>query len=586
MIGTANLLQVGTPMKYLTSSLGLLLCALFNPSSSEVPNSKPRACLNVPGSSGYPTTAEWNELNATISGRLAGVVPSAKYCASLPGGCSDAEWTSALFRSTIPGAMDQVNLEQGYDLTPPSLCFRNATTCGQGDVPIYAVEAETVADIQAAIKFSSAHNLRVVVKSTGHDYLGRSTAPNSLLIRTSKFKDTSFADSFVIRSKDMGSAVTLGSGAYSHTLYEQGKANGKIAVGGAAATVSNAGGYVQGAGHSALSPTFGLAADNVLEFQVVVASGELLKVNSISHPDLFYALRGGGAGSWGIVVSATFRTFPTFNATSSVIVLLAQNDTVASSLAALHAQHIFDWDSVRAGQYFWLLKNSAAADSSSAFALNTYMPNTTTSQSMALLAPFVNASLELPGVSLYLQQHTYGDINDALYQADDGVGTNLVMGSRLVPEATYRDSPTTVGTVYEKLLATGTTQILGHLVAGGKVAENANISSAVHPAWRTAKAHLIVTNSWEDSASLAEVREIRNLFHTTQLPILEEMTGSDAGAYSNEADLLEPNFQTTFFGPNYAKLSAIKRKYDPEDLFIVGAGVGSERWDEWGLCKL
>ena len=64
------------------------------------------------------------------------------------------------------------------------------------------------------------------------------------------------------------------------------------------------------------------------------------------------------------------------------------------------------------------------------------------------------------------------------------------------------------------------------------------------------------------------------------------MTGPNAGAYSNEADLLEPNFQTTFFGPNYAKLSAIKRMYDPEDLFIVGAGVGSERWDEWGLCKV
>jgi hypothetical protein len=64
------------------------------------------------------------------------------------------------------------------------------------------------------------------------------------------------------------------------------------------------------------------------------------------------------------------------------------------------------------------------------------------------------------------------------------------------------------------------------------------------------------------------------------------MTGPNAGAYSNEADLLEPDFQTTFFGPNYAKLSAIKRKYDPLDLFIVGAGVGSERWDEWGLCKI
>ncbi|KAJ7242285.1 FAD-binding domain-containing protein [Mycena rebaudengoi] len=494
-------------------------------------------------SSGYPTPAAWGAFNKTISGRLVGVVPSAKYCAGLPGGCTDPQWGSALFRSTIPGATDQFNWEQ----------VRGGRSCICGDVPLYSVEAETAADIQAAVKFSSAHNLRLVIKSTGHDYLGRSTAPNSLLVRTSHFKNISFSDSFFIGSKNMGSVVTMGSGVYSHTLYEKGKAAGKIAVGGAAATVANAGGYVQGAVHSALSPTFGLGADNVLEFRIVIASGELLQVNTISHPDLFYALRGGGAGSWGIIVSATFRTFPTFNATSSLIILAAANHTILSSITTLHAQHIFDWDSVRAGQYFWAVTNGTGSDAFSAFVLNTYMPDTTPEQSLALLSPFLSASMALPGVFLFSQNFTYGDINDALFQPDDG----------LIPAETYRHSPGAVGKAYEKLLAGGATQILGHLVAGGKVAENANISSAVHPAWRTAKTH------------------------TTQIPIFEEIAGPPhTAAYSNEADLLEPNFQTTFFGPNYAKLSSIKKKYDPNDLYIVGAGVGSERWDEWGLCQV
>lgn len=62
----------------------------------------------------------------------------------------------------------------------------------------------------------------------------------------------------------MGSAVTIGSGVHANTLYLQSKANSKIVVSPLAATVCTAGGYVQGAGHSALSPTFGLAADNVL----------------------------------------------------------------------------------------------------------------------------------------------------------------------------------------------------------------------------------------------------------------------------------------------------------------------------------
>ncbi|KAJ6466801.1 FAD-binding domain-containing protein [Mycena sanguinolenta] len=546
-------------MKLLSSSLVVFICALLGHSQAQASNA---TCRNIPGSPGYPSTAEWDLLNATVSGRLVTVVPSAKFCTSLPGGaCTDDQWTSAVFRSTIPGAMDAVNWEQGYDLNPSSLCLRNGTTCGQGDVPLYSVEAETVADIQAAVKFSSIHNLRVVIKSSGHDYLGRSTAPNSLLIHTHKFQKISFNDSLLIGGKAVGSTVTLGSGVYAKTLYEQGKASGKIAVGAVAATVCIGGGWVQGAGHSALSTTFGLGADNALEFDIVVESGELLKVNADSHPDLFYALRGGGAGSWGVMVSATFRTYPTFNATASSIYLSAANDTVMSSLATLHAQHIFDWDSVHAGQYFSLFKGNGT-DAPFIFFLNTFMPNKTTSQSMELLAPFLNASLAIPGVALLSQEFTYGDINDALFSADDSVGINVVLGSRFIPAATYHDSPAAVGDAYTKILASGAPAILG-LMVGGKVAENANISSAVHPAWRTAKTHVIVVGEWDDSASLAEISQIQHRFQTVQVPILDEITGPNPGSYSNEADVLEPNFQTTFFGPNYAKLSAIKRKYDP-----------------------
>ncbi|KAJ7218977.1 hypothetical protein B0H12DRAFT_1271690 [Mycena haematopus] len=581
-------------MNFLAGFLVLILCALFGHSQETVSNSNSKsACRNIPGLPGYPSAAEWDALNATVFGRLVTVVPSAKFCTSLPGGvCTDDEWESALLRSAIPGAMDQGRV---FWLRVIQVNWE------QGDVPLYSVEAETVADIQVLPFIPSLMNVADFLpggskifehpqstsgyKSSGHDYLGRSTAPNSLLIHTHKFQNVSFNDSFFIGSKDMGSTVTLGSGAYSQTLYQQGKANGKIAVGAVAATVCNAGGWVQGAGHSALSPTLGLGADTALEFDVVVANGELLKVNQNSYTDLFYALRGGGAGSWGVLVSVTFQAYPTFNATSSSIFLAAENDTVASSLATLHAQHIFDWDSVHAGQYFWLLKNSSA-DAPSVLYLNTYMPHTTTSQSMTLLAPFLNASLALPGVSLLAQEFTYGDINDALFQADDSVGSNVVLGSRLIPAATYRDSPATVGKVYKKLLESGATEILGHLVAGGKVAENAKISSAVHPAWRTAKTHLILSRSWDDSTSLAEISQIRHFFQKVQVPILEEIAGSNAGSYSNEADVLERAFQTTFFGPNYAKLSAIKKKYGPKDLFIVGAGVGSERWDAWGLCRV
>lgn len=71
------------------------------------------------------------------------------------------------------------------------------------------------------------------------------------------------------------------------------------------------------------------------------------------------------------------------------------------------------------------------------------------------------------------------------------------------------------------------------------------------------------------------------------VPILIRMTGeSDSGAYSNEADVREPDFQRTFFGANYPRLLHVKKLYDPDDLFIVAAGVGSERWDAAGICRI
>jgi hypothetical protein len=62
--------------------------------------------------------------------------------------------------------------------------------------------------------------------------------------------------------------------------------------------------------------------------------------------------------------------------------------------------------------------------------------------------------------------------------------------------------------------------------------------------------------------------------------------GESSGSYSNEADLLEPNFRVTFFGANYPRLEKIKVAYDPNDLFIVPVGVRSEHWDPEGMCTI
>lgn len=68
---------------------------------------------------------------------------------------------------------------------------------------------------------------------------------------------------------------------------------------------------MQGGGHGPVSHFFGLGADQVLEYKVVLASGQLVTANACQYTDLFTALRGGGGGTYGVVLSATIKAHPT-----------------------------------------------------------------------------------------------------------------------------------------------------------------------------------------------------------------------------------------------------------------------------------
>ncbi|KAF8496253.1 FAD-binding domain-containing protein [Russula emetica] len=539
-------------------------------------------CRNQPGSPGYPSAADWSALNDSIDGRLVKVVPSAEACVEL--GCTEAQWESGVFRQIIPGSMNAYNWEQDYG-PPPELCLRNGTTCAQGDVPLYAVNATTVADIQAGIRFSQAHDLRVVIKSSGHDYLGRSTAKNSLLLWTAYFKNITFTEQFIVDGSDHGPAVTVGSGVGLKTIYVAAKAQGKMFVGGTAATVSPAGGYIQGAGHSGFSPLYGLAADNVLqslEFSVVLADGSFVTVNSASHPDLFWALRGGGAGSWGVIIDATLPTLPIFNATLHTVNVLTATLDQTASLMTTHAKHINDWDQVWAGQYFYL----TGSTTNSTLVVSTLFKDLDGDASKAQMSSFLADAVKV-GAAVQGETTATTFANDIVGFSDDPSGYNIILSSRLIPGSVYSNAPESVGPAYKQLLSQGIQSVLGNLVAGGQVAANAHIDSAVNPAWRTAKAHVIATQRWNDSLSAADVQAMRKKFTATARPVLAGLAGGESsGSYSNEGDVLEPNFRVTFFGPNYPRLESIKAVYDPNDLFIVPVGVHSEFWDSEGMCTI
>lgn len=241
------------------------------------------------------------ELARTVGGRLLRVrapLPGCRPGAHAPD-CAEA---LACLRDPFaieedPGAFQTTGWHRAYEARPSS----------------FAVAAESAADIAAAVSFGRDHDLRLAVKGTGHDYLGRSSAPASLLVWTHRMRDITVHDSFMPTGQPSGTrgvpAVTVGAGTRWLEVYQALGARGRFVLGGGCTSVGAAGGFTRGGGFGPFSRRYGTAAGNVLEAEVVTASGEIPTVNAGQHPDLFWALRGGG-GTFGVVSKLTMRTYP------------------------------------------------------------------------------------------------------------------------------------------------------------------------------------------------------------------------------------------------------------------------------------
>jgi FAD/FMN-containing dehydrogenase len=180
-----------------------------------------------------------------------------------------------------------------------------------------AVAAESAEDVAAGVAFAAKHNLRLSVKGTGHDWFGRSGSHPSLagglLMWTHKMKRVTWHDSAFVAERcaaDSGvdDAVTLEAGLQFADFYPEAEKRGRLVNGGTCTSVG-VGGCTLGGCFGPFSQKLGPAASNVLEAKVVLANGTLVTASKCSHPDLFWALRGGGAG-FGVVTEWTMRTLP------------------------------------------------------------------------------------------------------------------------------------------------------------------------------------------------------------------------------------------------------------------------------------
>lgn len=165
--------------------------------------------------------------------------------------------------------------------------------------PAGVVQAASVDDVREAVLFARSNNLVCVAKSGGHSYVGASAVTNGLMIDVGGLRGISYA----------GGQVTVGSGAKLYDVHQAIDRYGRSLPTGTCPTVGIAG-LALGGGLGVHTPTYGLTSDRIVSLDVVTADGELRKVDATHEAELYWALRGGGGGNFGIVTSFRLSTVP------------------------------------------------------------------------------------------------------------------------------------------------------------------------------------------------------------------------------------------------------------------------------------
>jgi FAD/FMN-containing dehydrogenase len=166
--------------------------------------------------------------------------------------------------------------------------------------PALIVRCRTTNDVVAALAFARGAGLEVSIRGGGHNVAGRAVTDGGMMIDLAEMKGIAV---------DPYRATATAAGGVVWTELNEAVAEHGLAVTGGVVSTTGIAGYTLGGGLGWLMAKYGLAADNLLAVELVTAEGDILQVDAGAHPDLFWALRGGG-GNFGIATSFTYRLHP------------------------------------------------------------------------------------------------------------------------------------------------------------------------------------------------------------------------------------------------------------------------------------
>lgn len=565
-----------------------------------------------PSDSDWPPQAAWKRLNDEVDGNLIPVQFPMEACIKEIDGtaCKTliANIKNPYYIGEQPGLTQTLGWVDAWFAKPS----------------VYAVAAKDANHVAAAVNFARQNDLRLVVKGGGHSYQGTSNAADSLLVWTRHMYEVTMHEAFVPqgceRKQAAQRAVTCGSGAIWMQAYDAVTTKAGAYVQGGGCTTVGVAGLVQSGGFGSFSKHYGTCAASLLEAEVVTADGEIRVANACRNPDLFWALKGGGGGTFGVVTKLTLRVhdLPLYGGGAIFRVKASSDDAFRRLLRYFIGFYRDNLFSDRWGE-------QAHIGSDNVLGLSMVSLGLSTEEARKVWQPFRDWIARSPGIYTFEPGLVLGSMparhwwdvewrkaqhqqvfdsdarptaspNNVWWTGDAGQVAWTIYGfeSLWLPASLLEDDSQErlanalfAGSRYEMI------ELHFNKGLGGapREAVDAARDTATNPAVLDAFALAIVADGQGGypgvrghEPDIEAARESRKQVHRCMNEL--RAVAPRGGSYVSESNFFEEDWQHSYWGSNYPRLASVKKKYDPTGLFFVHNGVGSEEWNADGFAKL
>ncbi|MBC3906166.1 FAD-dependent oxidoreductase [Undibacterium umbellatum] len=556
----------------------------------------------------WPDAAKWAKLNNDVGGSLIKVQSLFHACQTEPDGvaCLDAlkHVGNPYWIGDQPAGTENSGWLDAWTPRPSE----------------YAIQARDSSDVAAGITFARKNKLRLAVKGGGHSYLGTSNAPDSLLIWTRAMNKVTLHDAFVVQGGSGHAApvpaVSAGAGAMWMDLYQAVTTEGGRYVQGGSCTTVGVAGLVQSGGFNSFSKGFGTAAAGLLEAEIVTADGQVRIVNEFNDADLFWALKGGGGGTFGVITRVTLRThdLPLFfggawgkiKARSGAAFTRLIAHFIAFYHETLFNQHWGEHVHLESDNVLELGMISQGLDPKHVLAI--WQPFfdwvTASPDDFAVLSPLgawawdarawwdldKSSSMERDTREGVPKHHGWGKSD----QGEVGIFLHGYDSLWLPASLLQADRQQSLA---DALFAASRHQMVRLHIGKGLAGAPSDVRAAVlqtttNPAVVDAFTLVIIAEGERPPAypgfprTAVDLAAARRVARDIDLAAAElRKIAPNSGSYVPESNYFNSAWQKEYWGENYSTLRAIKSKYDPEGLFCVHHGVGSEDWSADGFTR-